>query len=268
MPAWSGDHELLAEFLLGPDGQPAAKPLRQVVVKTSDAISTVPFPSGWNAEQFRQALAERGLESATPIEVYLDVDEEMLVAGDARHQLLRSVFGPFEVTVFGGWGAAGHGEIQQLPASAEISRTYVRGLVKTGFHYFLWASNIFRGDESCFEDTRNFVRYDVGDWEAFVQFDQPSFLNPLNEGHRLATLSHLLLSQLDCNEASVTLHFFLGPLMRTPRATQIRLARQPPLLFKGTRRVTCHHARYLEVEGHDGDLIAVDVWDPRIIQLT
>jgi hypothetical protein len=265
MPAASGDHEILAEYGVAADGTPLVKALRQVVVRTPTEVKSIPLPKGWSAEQFAAAVKARGLEGTTPLEVYLDDDEKPDAATGYLRSMLQPVFGKFgAVNVFGG-GRVADGPVRQIPGSADISTRYFRGVAKVGFHYFLWASNIFRGDEPCFEPMRQFIRYGEGHPDSFVEFNQPPVLPELAEGKRLAAVTHMFLARLEASAVWASLHFFLGPLTRTPQSCLVRIASRPPLRFRETTTVTCHQARYIPTLGHDGELTPVDVWVRRIL---
>ena len=264
MPTTSGSHSILAEMATGPDGEPVTRPLRQVVLQTEAGVACVPLSRGWSTDQLRMAVQERRLEGAKPIEVYLDSDEDARASEDYLRTMLRPIFGPFAVDVFR-TGTVVDKDITVRPASATISRAYTRGVAKVAFHYFLWVSNIFRGDEDCFAAVREFISRGTGDADAIVSFGQPPFIPGLDEESRVATLSHVFLSRLDAEEVAVSLHFFLGPLLKTPLSTKVTLVRVPPLLFTETQVATCHQAKYDEVEGHDGELVVVDAWVPRVV---
>ena len=99
--------------------------------------------------QLRTAVANRGLETGTPRELYLE-DDEVFTDQEAPpaleiRTLLSSVFGgEFGADVYGG-----HGERTQnrLVMVAGINTTYLRAVAKVAFHYLLWACPILRGSD-------------------------------------------------------------------------------------------------------------------------
>jgi hypothetical protein len=196
MPSSSGDHSILAEFATGTHGEPVTRPLRQLVVQTERTVACIPLPRSWTTVQLKLAVKQRRLDAAKPIEVYLDTDEAPLKSEDYLRTKIRPTFGAFEIDVFRP-GAVADPQITELPASANISRAYTRGVAKLAFHYVLWVSNIFRGDEECFREIRDFVSADARNADAIVAFGSlRSFRAWVGESARFASLAHVFVSRL------------------------------------------------------------------------
>jgi hypothetical protein len=269
VPALGREHEPLAEAYVDAEGRQSARPIRQVVLRTHDGrMEPVPFPRPWTADHLRTAVQNRGLEGASLEEVYFEDNE------DARDQntpymtevrlLLSAVFGQFQAQTYGGTGERTQNEVAMV---AGINRTYLRALAKVAFHYFLWACPLLRGDEHVFSPLRAFISDGQGDWREFVQLDAQQFLPLLKEGYVPARTSHFFYAALTRDEAAVFVQFFVGPHGLAP-PSRVRLAVNPVTIAE--KQFACHQACYFDDDtdrgdGHDGELIVIDVWERRII---
>ncbi len=125
-------------------------------------------------------------------------------------------------------------------------------------------STILRGDEPCFADLRAFVRHGDGDWKTFVELCAPQFLPQLLERRIPTYTSHFFHSTLTFVEVVGWVQFYVGP-DDLPLPSRVRLAVNPPLTFSETKHLTCHQACYCDVDGHDGEIAPIEVWEKRIV---
>ena len=119
-----------------------------------------------------------------------------------------------------------------------------------------------------FDRVRDFIQTGAGDARECIDIDAAQFLPAVREGRRPVDLCHLFLSVLTDQEVAAHLQFFLGRTEGLPLVSRVLLATRPPLQFSATRRMSCHQARYVEIDGHDGELIPIEVWEPRIVAPT
>ena len=267
MPALGREHQIQAKAYTDEEGRHSARPIRQVVLKMPDGrMESVPFPRGWTANQLRTAITNRGLEAGTLEELYLE-DDEVFADQEAPHALeirtlLSSVIGrKFRAKVYGG---SGERTQNRLIMVAGINATYLRAVAKLAFHYFLWTCPILRSNDPAFTKIRAFISDGTGDWRDFVQLDAPQFLPFLQQGYLPERTSHFFHSVLTRDEARAFVQFFVGPSALPPPAL-VRLAANP-LVIEG-RHFACHQACYFDDDGdgHDGELVTIDVWEPRIV---
>ena len=166
MPDPTGVHQVLGEAVPDAERGHVAQQIRQLVFRRADSSrECVPFPRAWTSEQVKRAVQERHLEEAELIEVYLDVDE--IPESENMRGVLREVFGKVEVPCW--YGENEPGSVGRVEIAAGITPNYLRAVAKVAFHYFLWVSNLCRGDEREFAAVRDFIRNGVGDGRAFVQ---------------------------------------------------------------------------------------------------
>ena len=271
MPARDRQHQIQAEAYIDHEGRRSARPIRQVVLRMPDGtMESVPLPRGWTADQLRAAVSNRQLGAGTPEEIYLE-DDEIVTEPEAPHQrelktLLNSVFGTgFRAKVYQGIGERTENRLEMV---AGITALYLRAVAKVAFHYFLWACPIVKGNEPAFTEIRAFISDGTGNWQDFVQIDAPQFLPSLKEGNRPKRTSHLFHSALNLHEAIAFVQFFISPSELPPPA-RVRLAVNP--LLVDAAAFACHQAYYYddvdEGDGHDGELVTIDVWERRIVRL-
>jgi len=262
MPSPRGPHEVLTELIPNRGERQSARLLRQIVVKRSDgSLSPVPFPMGWQPEQLRNALALRDLIDSELVEVFLGPDESAdnpdSPESYAVRETLTAVFGRFRAKV---WYGEGEAELKWAELSLGISRTYVRALAKVAFHYLLWTSNIWRGDEAEFNSLRRFIRYDEGDWQTYVHPVVPPFLGPIRNGYLPDAHTHFLVADIEPAQVVVFMQFFVGPDSNpAPPAAKVRLAVSPRQV--ADRKLVGHMVRYhhKKRDGYDAELHPFDV---------
>lgn len=241
-----------------------AKPLRQLVFKTRGGQhECVPFSRGWNADQLKQAIQVRNLQDAELVEVFLD-DDESPEDDDwiEVRKVLTAALGHFGATA---WYGKGDSTLRRNELKMGISRAYLRATVKVAFHYFLWASPLFRGDEPEFADVRRFILADEGDWHAFIRPVSEQFIPGIRDGLVPTEPSHFLLADVKSDDVTVRLQFFVGT-HGVPPPSFIRLGACPSRL--GARWLRCHRVWYYgeKRDGYDGELEAVEV-TPRPVML-
>lgn len=124
------DHPILMEGYRNDQGNPAARPLRQVVVRTPEGrIECIPFPRAWTGEQLRKTLEMQQLANVTLVKVLFEDDEGAPEAIAAR-TLLREVFGSVEqAEAFMG---VGDREVRPISLAAEIRVPSFRAIAKIG----------------------------------------------------------------------------------------------------------------------------------------
>jgi hypothetical protein len=126
---------------------------------------------------------------------------------------------------------------------------------------------VLRGNEPAFAQLRTFISEGQGNWRQFVELDAPQFLPILRAGNVPFRTSHFFYAGLTPQEAVSYVQFFVGP-HGLPSPSRIHLATNP-LLIEG-KDFACHQACYFDddadrADGHDGELVAIDVWERRII---
>ncbi len=268
MPAVGRSHQTQSEVYTDSEGQPVARPIRQVVLEMPDgSMQSVPFPRCWTVDELKTAVVNRRLEKGTPRELYLE-DDEVFTNQDAPNALqirtlLSSVFsGEFRVRVYRGEGERTQ---SRLVMKAGINTTYLRAVAKVAFHYFLWACPILRGDDPAFAEIRAFITDGTGNCRDLVQLDVPPFLPVFEQGDLYRT-SHFFHSTLTRDEARAFVQFFVGPFGSPPLA-MVHLAAHP-LIIDGSF-FTCHQACYFadgfDDQGHQGELVTIDTWKRRIV---
>jgi hypothetical protein len=205
------------------------------LVADDNTVHVITITDGMTPEQFKKRLMDLGVKkfktadfSAAPEEI---VWVESLMSGltfDNRTDWAHSTVGPI---VYG-------------PARIKFTVTsrYFRCLAKIGFHYFLTKSTLFRGDETQFEDIRDFIinEGDVDKCRSFVTYNQQPLAWQLRNGMRLSAWGHILCAETDYMEFRAKVQLFAGPEAQ-PNVYTIRLGRNP--------------SRIIYSEGH-GDFFA------------
>lgn len=261
MPAPDGEGTILAAVDKDEDGNRRATPLRQLVLKAPDGrVAHIPFSPQWNSDVLNRALQERKLEHAELIGVYLgeDGDPESL----KLRQLLSSVFPKFHAKA--NFGVDDNPQIKRVIGRFGISREYLRAIAKVGFHYFIFASPVFRGDEPEFAGIRAFIRKGEGEWETFVVPTTEQFIPQLRQGHRPPNPSHFFYAEVNMQTALARVQFFVSE-EDLPLPSLVRLGRSPSRLsgrWMSAHWLSCFKEK---TEGHDGEIAEVDVGIRRIV---
>ena len=181
-----------------PDGTLRAIQSRALTVATAQGKQTMPFPTGWGEKQLRAAAAARGLLGGTLESAHVPPPETVEEFVAASRDILRAVFGPFEMDVYRSRLDGEVGPIEPTLVRFNLSPAFFRAVAKVGFHYFLWACPQIGGDEPEFSAIKSFVRNGVGEPSAFInvvdsQVDRiPAEEGPGNDCQRsVSTLTSL-----------------------------------------------------------------------------
>jgi hypothetical protein len=250
----NGDWQPVLEQAIAknPDGTLRAIQARALTIDTEAGKQTMPFPRGWGEKQLRAAAEARGLLGGKLVSAHVPPPETVEEFVAASRDMLRAVFGPFEMDVYRTRFDGEVGPVEQTLVRFNLSPAFLRAVAKVSFHYFLWACPHIGGDEPEFEKIRSFVRRGLGEPSDFLSMNDslvdriPAEQGPGSDCHAFAAF---------CLDAGVIVqaHFFsqaVGPAFPT---FVIRLGERPESLVKSWRRV--HVAAYSdEFLGHDGVL--------------
>ncbi len=128
------------------------------------------------------------------------------------------------------WTHSTVGPIVYGPARIKFTVTsrYFRCIAKIGFHYFLTKMPNFRGDESCFDDVREFIvnEGDIDKCKPFVNYNQQPLAWQLRNGQRLSTWGHILCAETDYMQFRAKVQLFAGPEAQ-PNVYTVQLGRNP-----------------------------------------
>jgi len=246
----------LQAFGMNPDGTLKMVQTRSLLVeKAEEKRHYVTFPKGWNADVLRLALSQRELQGARLVSCHVappETSDEFLAAST---QILREVFGdiagtPVYVTDLRGevlpteWG----------PIRFELSREYVRGVAKVGFHHFLWACPHVLGKEPEFGPIRRFIRYDEGELNHFVQRYSSLLDRVTVEQGGISNHVHVFAVRASATEILGHVHFFSGATGPDLPTFVVRIGARPENVPESWSRA--HYARYFDqlVDGHAGEL--------------
>jgi hypothetical protein len=219
-PSPSGEYQILGDPYTEKDGTGHVAPLRQLVFRKADGqVIPVPFPPSYDGQRLAALLRERNVTGDELFEVYLGPDEDGTVF-DARRVLIDAMGRSGPITVYYGRGTSARADVR---LEAGISRAYLRGMAKVGFHYYLWTSKIHTGSEFLFQPIRQFIRHGDGDWTQFIQLTAPHFVEPLADGKVPVRFSHFFGVWKAGRSLTSGVQFFVGPKHVTPPSL-IRLA--------------------------------------------
>src|SRR5262249_3137624 len=134
-----------------PDGTLKTVQQRTLTIATTDGEHILVFPRAWGARQLRDAAAARGLLDGKVIRAHAappETGEEFVAASlDA----IREVFGSGPIDVYQTRLDAPMAETEYRRVRFNLTREYLRAVVKLAFHYFLWACPWIGGDEPEFD---------------------------------------------------------------------------------------------------------------------
>lgn len=250
----SGDWQPAIEQAIAknPDGTLKAMQARAVTVAIAGQNQTMPFPRGWGEKQLRSAAEARGLLGGKVVSAHVPPPETVDEFIAASRDVLRAVFGPFEMDVYRTRLDGEVGPVEQTMVRFNLSPEFLRGVAKVAFHYFLWACPHIGGDEAEFEPIKSFIRHGVGESSEFINKTEslvdriPAEQGPGADCHVLATFC------LD-DHVLVQVHFFSQAVGAEFPTFVIRLGRRPESLEENWTRV--HVAAYSAgVAGHDGSI--------------
>jgi hypothetical protein len=106
-----------------------------------------------------------------------------------------------------------------------ITERYFRALAKMGFHFFLSCIPLFRGDEECFREIREFIATE-GPIDRCERFVTTEVRETIYNGLRPANWGHLLTAEADPQSLIARAQLFLGPKSR-PGIHTVRLGANP-----------------------------------------
>lgn len=242
----NGPYKILGQMFKTETGETHVIALRQLVFKKSNGeMVPVQFPPAYDGQRLKALMKERGVEDATLEAIYLD-DESL----DNIHvrRVLTDALGNFSCIAYGGIGDSGGR--QNVLVSAGISRKYLRGIAKIGFHHYLAMSSAHTGSELLFQPIRRFIRYGEGDYENFITLTIDQFIGPLREGKAPASFGHFLGYHKQHGHVVSLVQFFVGP-NHVPPPSRVVLG----LTNKDiTRRLDWVSYYGEKVDGYDGEI--------------
>jgi hypothetical protein len=262
LPAPDGVGKILGEVVPDATYGKSGRPLRQLIFKRSNGERVcIPFPPAWNAEQIKGAIREYDVEGAELVEVYMGPDESPDSCFEMR-RVLTDALGTF--SALARYGADEKVVEKPTELHAYVTTKYLRGLAKIGFHYFLWSSGAWRGDEHEFEPLRDFIKRGTGNSQEFVEVKTRQFILQLEQKLVPAHKSHFFFAEVNRTEALARIQFFVGP-GALPPPSLIRLGRSPSRLHG--RFLSAHRVWYYDdkSDGYDGEIETLDVTPRRII---
>jgi hypothetical protein len=154
----------------------------------------------------------------------------------ASRDILRAVFGPFEIDVYRSRLDGEVGPIEPTLVRFNLTPAFFRAVAKVGFHYFLWACPQIGGDEAEYSGIRSFVRNGLREPREFINVvDSMVDRIPAEEG--FASDCHAFAAFCVDGDVVVQVHFFsqaVGPAFPT---FVVRLGKRPESLEKEWRRI-------------------------------
>jgi hypothetical protein len=235
-----------------PDGPMVSTLGRVLVIAAADGEQQLRFPRGWNEQQLRSAAEARGLLGGRPVWAHVAPPETVEEFVASAPDIIRAVFGPFEINVYHSRLDGPIGPIEPTLLRFNLSPDYPRAVAKVAFHYLLWACPPIGGDEPEFSDLRTYIRDGIGDPSTFLHMSEGLVERiPAEDG--IGRDAHVFAGAALDADLVVQVHFFsqrVGPAFPT---FVVRLGRRPDTLPADWRRA--HVAAYTTgVAGHDGTL--------------
>ena len=235
-----------------PDGTLKAVQQRTLTIATTKGERLLVFPRGWAATQLRDAAAARGLLGGKVIRAHVAPPETATEFVAASLDAIQEVFGSGPIDVYQTSLDAPMSETEYWRVRFNLSREYLRAIVKLAFHYLLWTCPSIGGDESEFEGVRGFVSEGDGDESQFLQrHDCLVDRTGVKEGADRDC--HMFVAYANDCELVVTLHLFSQPVGPQFPSFAARLGARPQTMRAGWLRG--HIADYsVNVPGHAGEL--------------
>jgi hypothetical protein len=233
-----------------PDGTLRSVRTRALTIATVEGQQEMPFPRGWGEKQLRAVAEARGLVGGRVVSAHVPPPETVEEFVAASRDIIRAVFGPFEMDVYRSRVDGEVGPVEQTLVRFNLSPAFHRAVAKVGFHYFLWACPQIGGDESEFAQIKSFIRHGVGEPSQFIGVVDslvdriPTDQGSGNDCHAFAAL---------CLDAGVVVqvHFFSQTVGAEFPTFIVRLGKRPESLAENWRRI--HVAAYSDgFPGHDG----------------
>lgn len=242
-----------------PDGTLIATQGRVLVITTADGEQQLRFPKGWDEHQLRSAAQTRGLLGGRPVSAHVPPPETVDEFVAASRDIIRAVFGPFEIDVYYSRLDGPVGPVEPMLLRFNLSPAFLRAVAKVAFHYFLWACPQVGGDEPEFSDLRAFVHDGVGEPSDFL-YTSDSLVERIPAEDGPGKDCHAFASASLGADLVVQVHFFSQPVGPAFPTFVVRLGRRPEALSPDYRRA--HVAVYTPgIAGHDGTLTELSFED-------
>jgi len=225
---------------------------RVLVVATSEGEIQLRFPRAWGVDQLRAAASARGLLGGRPVSAHVAPPETVKEFALTAPDIIRAVFGPFQINVYHSRLDASVGPIEPVLLRFNLSPEFARAVAKAAFHYFLWACPDIGGDEPQFTAIKAYIRDAVGEPSAFLHWVD-SLVDRFPTGDGVGSDCHVFAAFCPEDEVIVQLNFFSQPVGPAFPTFVTRLGRRPDALSPGWRRAQV--AAYKSgIQGHDGVL--------------
>ena len=235
-----------------PDGTLVATQGRLLVIATTDGEKQLRFPKGWNADQLRSAAETRGLLGGRPVSAHVPPPETVDQFVGASRDIIRAVFGPFEIDVYHTRLDGPVGPTEPTLLRFHFSPTFLRGVAKIAFHYFLWACPHIGGNEPEFSAFRAFVRHAIGNPSDFINTSD-SLVERIAAEDGNGADCHVFASTSLGADLIAQAHFFTQPVGPAFPTFVVKLGRRPGGHAPEWRSM--HVAAYrANIPGHDGML--------------
>src|SRR6266436_1262809 len=214
------------DVLLELVGGNEARELRcATLIGEDDSVNVITITDGMTPEQFKECV--RDLATKRGIKRFKMAD---FSAGPEEMEWVESLMSGLTFERRTDWTSSTVGPIVYGPARIKFTVTsrYFRCIAKIGFHYFLTKMPNFRGDESCFDDAREFIANegDIDKCKPFVNYNLQPLAWQLRDGQRLSTWGHILCVETDYMQLRAKVQLFAGPEAR-PAVYTVQLGRNP-----------------------------------------
>jgi hypothetical protein len=210
------------DVLLELAGGNEARELRcATLVAEDDSVHVITITDGMTPEQFKNRVTDLGVKrfktadfSAGPEEIEWVESLMNVLTFEGRTDWKHSTVGPI---VYG-----------PTRIKFTVTSRYFRCIAKIGFHYFLTKMPDFRGDESCFDNVREFIANEgnIDKCKPFVNYNQQPLAWQLRDGLRLNTWGHILCAETDYLQFRAKVQLFAGPEAQ-PNVYTVQLGRNP-----------------------------------------
>jgi hypothetical protein len=210
------------DVLLELVGGNEARELRcATLIAEDDSAHVITITDGMTPEQFKKRVMDLGIKRFKTAD---------FSAGPEEMEWVESLMNGLTFERRTDWTHSTVGPIVYGPARIKFTVTsrYFRCIAKIGFHYFLTKTPSFRGDESCFEGLRGFIKNegDIDKCKPFVNYNQQPLAWQLRDGQRLSTWGHILCAETDYMQFRAKVQLFAGPEAQ-PHVYTVQLGPNP-----------------------------------------